>query len=180
MDLTKIIEAQKDLISKLDENKKEALLILEQVENLQTTLLKEESIKRRISEDLKKQLGVELKSLKIERSQFKVLEKTNVEKILIVKNSKFQKHKEDETHWFTLRENSIDKCDGAIFSLETIEFDFVHIVLTKQELKEFTEKYTVMEDGRINIGFNLKNMNTVYSSKGNLNFSNAINNFSVL
>lgn len=119
MDLTKIIEAQKELISKLDENKKEAMQILDQVECLQTILLKEESIKKQISEDLVNELGVELKSLKIDRSQFKVLEKSNVEKIL----SKYQKHKEDETHWFTLRENSIDKCDGAIFTLDTIEFD---------------------------------------------------------
>lgn len=179
MDLTKIIEAQKELISKLDENKKEAMQILDQVECLQTILLKEESIKKRISEDLVNELGVELKSLKIDRSQFKVLEKSNVEKILIVKNSKYQKHKEDETHWFTLRENSIDKCDGAIFTLDTIEFDFVHIVLSREELKEFAEKYTLMDDGRINIGFYLKSMDTVYSSKGNINFTHAINNFSI-
>ncbi|GED19312.1 hypothetical protein KGI01_10530 [Kurthia gibsonii] len=36
--------------------------------------------KKRIREDLVNELGVELKSLKIDRSQFKVLEKSNVEK----------------------------------------------------------------------------------------------------
>lgn len=179
MDLTKIIEAQKQLISKLDENKKEALQILEQVEQIQTNLLKEESIKKRISEDLYNHFGTELKTVTQDRSQFKVLERSNIERKIIIKNSKFQKHKDDETHWFTLRENSIDKCDGVVFTLDTIEFDFVHIVLSKQELKEFAEKYTLMDDGRINIGFDLKSMDTVYSSKGNINFSHAINNFSI-
>lgn len=178
MDLNKIIEAQKMLINKLDENKKEALNILKEIELIQENLDKKLTIKERINEDLIIRFGSELKTIRVVGSQFKLFEKNEDKFKLIIKVSSFQNHKDEETHWFTLRENSIEKSDGAIFTLLTVNLDFIHIVLNKIELKNLINQFNIMPDGRINIGFNMKNTNEVYSSKGNINVSSNINDFS--
>lgn len=178
MDLNKIIEAQKMLINKLDENKKEALNILKEMELIQGNLDEKLTIKKRINEDLIIRVGSKLKTIRMVGSEFKLFEKHGDKLKLITKFSSFQNHKNEETHWFTLRENAIEKSDGAIFTLLTDNLDFIHIVLNKTEFKNLINQFNIMPDGRVNIGFNMKNSNEVYSSKGYINFSSNINDFS--